>query len=144
MFGQRIEYDGSSALPATIVNLGLDGEPAPSRSGITSVALSRGPFGDPMEWAYFGADGQPALQRNGYHKITLDRDDRGNVTGWAYFGPDGEPTLHVDGYHRGAQESDDRGNVTEWAHFRPRRRADATQGRLLQCQAGIRRPRQRD
>ena len=118
VFGQRFEYDDSTALPTNIVNLGNDGEPLPSRSGVASAHISHSLLGEPIEWHYFGADTlQPTLHPYGYHRITWVYDARGNTTEKSYFGIDGEKVRLGDIYHRITWVYDARGNTTEVAYF---------------------------
>lgn len=117
VFGQSFEYEGGAPLPSRMENLGFDGEPQASRSGVASLTITRNTLGDLAELSHFGPRGSPALHVNGYHRAVRTLDAHGNVVDVVFLTANGAPVLHRDGYHRFTQAVDERGNVTESALF---------------------------
>jgi hypothetical protein len=102
VYGRRYLYTGDSLLPSAIENLGYDGSPAPSRSGVLRVEVtdSSSDAGEQHEERYFGLQQNPVMVKAGYHSYRRTIDAKADRSEVAYFGVNDEPVQTIDGYCR--------------------------------------------
>lgn len=112
-FGQAFTTD-SQGRALEVINLGEDGRPAPSRSGILKEVMVRGADGRESARDRLDASGGPALGRTGVSGYRVAYDAVGNPTSWTWVGGAGQPVADEDGNAGWRADHDERGNRVGW------------------------------
>jgi hypothetical protein len=116
VFGLKYEYSGG-VKPKNVLNLGIDGVPAPDRSGVGGAEFVYNTRGERISARVMDSAGGRALDSNGFHLLLTERDEVGNVTAQTYHDKDDKPALSARGYHKASYRLDQSGNIREQRFF---------------------------